>query len=44
MRIAGAELTAEEAREGVAARGRFVVAFSGGRTPWTHIPEANPCA
>jgi len=31
---AGASLTAEEARAAVAARGRFVVAFSGGRTPW----------
>src|SRR6185436_21175478 len=34
---AGAALTAEEAREAVAARGRFVVAFSGGRTPWTML-------
>jgi 6-phosphogluconolactonase len=31
---AGAALTAEEARAAVAARGRFIVAFSGGRTPW----------
>ena len=31
---AGAALTAEEARGAVAARGRFVVAFSGGHTPW----------
>jgi 6-phosphogluconolactonase len=31
---AGAALTAEEARAAVAARGRFVVAFSGGHTPW----------
>src|SRR5256884_8188894 len=31
---AGATLTAEEARAAVAARGRFVVAFSGGHTPW----------
>ena len=31
---AGAALTAEDARAAVAARGRFVVAFSGGRTPW----------
>jgi len=31
---AGASLTAEAARAAVAARGRFVVAFSGGRTPW----------
>ena len=31
---AGAALTAEAARAAVAARGRFVVAFSGGRTPW----------
>jgi len=31
---AGAALTAAEARAAVAARGRFVVAFSGGHTPW----------
>src|SRR5207245_10518989 len=31
---AGAALTAAEAREAVAARGRFIVAFSGGHTPW----------
>jgi 6-phosphogluconolactonase len=31
---AGAAFTAEEARAAVAARGRFIVAFSGGRTPW----------
>ena len=31
---AGAAFTAEEARGAVAARGRFVVAFSGGHTPW----------
>jgi 6-phosphogluconolactonase len=31
---AGAAFTAEEARAAVAARGRFVVAFSGGHTPW----------
>jgi 6-phosphogluconolactonase len=30
----GAELVAAEARAAVAARGRFVVAFSGGHTPW----------
>jgi 6-phosphogluconolactonase len=34
---AGAALTAEEARAAVAARGRFVVAFSGGHTPWTML-------
>ena len=34
---ARAALTGEEAREAVAARGRFVVAFSGGRTPWTML-------
>ena len=34
---AGAALTAEEARRAVAGRGRFVVAFSGGRTPWTML-------
>jgi 6-phosphogluconolactonase len=31
---AGAALTAAEARAAVAVRGRFVVAFSGGHTPW----------
>jgi 6-phosphogluconolactonase len=31
---AGAALTAEEARAAVAARGRFVMAVSGGHTPW----------
>jgi 6-phosphogluconolactonase len=30
----GAAFTAEEARAAVAARGRFIVAFSGGQTPW----------
>jgi len=29
-----AKLIAKEAREGVAARGRFVMAVSGGKTPW----------
>jgi 6-phosphogluconolactonase len=31
---AGAAFTAAEARSAVTARGRFVVAFSGGHTPW----------
>jgi 6-phosphogluconolactonase len=31
---AGAEFTAAEARAAVAARGRFIMAISGGRTPW----------
>jgi len=31
---AGAAFTAEEARAAVAARGRFIVALSGGHTPW----------
>jgi 6-phosphogluconolactonase len=31
---AGAAFTAEEARAAVTARGRFIVAFSGGHTPW----------
>jgi 6-phosphogluconolactonase len=31
---AGAALTAADARAAVAARGRFIVAFSGGPTPW----------
>ena len=34
---AGAAFTAEQARAAVAARGRFVVAFSGGHTPWTML-------
>ena len=31
---AGAAFTAAEAREAVSARGRFIMALSGGRTPW----------
>src|SRR5262245_66157745 len=31
---AAAEFTAREARAAVAARGRFIMAVSGGRTPW----------
>jgi len=46
---AGAEFTAGEARAAIAARGRFVMAVSGGHTPWTmlraladqHLPWAN---
>jgi 6-phosphogluconolactonase len=34
---AGAAVTAAEARAAVAARGRFIVAFSGGHTPWTML-------
>jgi 6-phosphogluconolactonase len=34
---AGAAFTAEEARAAVAARGRFVMALSGGRTPWVML-------
>ena len=34
---AGAAFTAGEARAAVAARGRFIVAVSGGRTPWTML-------
>ena len=34
---AGAAFTAGEARAAVAARGRFIVAISGGRTPWTML-------
>lgn len=34
---AGAAFTATEARAAVAARGRFVMAVSGGRTPWTML-------
>ncbi len=45
---AGAAFTAEEARAAVAARGRFIMAVSGGHTPWQmlraladeHIPWA----
>jgi len=34
---AGAAFTAEEARAAVAARGRFIMALSGGRTPWVML-------
>ena len=34
---AGAAFTAAEARAAVAARGRFIVALSGGRTPWAML-------
>ena len=34
---AGAAFTGEEARAAVAARGRFIMAFSGGHTPWTML-------
>jgi 6-phosphogluconolactonase len=34
---AGAAFTASEARMAVAARGRFIVAISGGRTPWAML-------
>ena len=34
---AGAAFTAAEARAAVGARGRFIVAFSGGHTPWTML-------
>jgi 6-phosphogluconolactonase len=34
---AGAAFTASEARTAVAARGRFIVAISGGRTPWAML-------
>jgi len=34
---AGAAFTAAEARAAVAARGRFVMAVSGGHTPWTMV-------
>ncbi|HEV8281241.1 MAG TPA: 6-phosphogluconolactonase [Candidatus Limnocylindrales bacterium] len=34
---AGAAFTAAEARAAVAARGRFIVAISGGHTPWTML-------
>jgi 6-phosphogluconolactonase len=33
----GAAITTEEARAAVAARGRFVMGVSGGRTPWTML-------
>ena len=32
-----AEVIADEARAAVKARGRFVVAISGGRTPWVML-------
>ena len=34
---AGAAFTAAEARTAISARGRFIVAFSGGHTPWTML-------
>ena len=34
---AGAAFTAAEARAAVAARGRFIMAVSGGRTPWAML-------
>jgi 6-phosphogluconolactonase len=34
---AGAVFTAGEARAAIAARGRFIMAVSGGRTPWTML-------
>ena len=34
-----AEAIAAEAREAVRARGRFVLAVSGGRTPWLMLGE-----
>ena len=34
---AAVAVTAEEARAAVAARGRFIMAVSGGRTPWTML-------
>jgi 6-phosphogluconolactonase len=36
---AGAAFTAEQARAAVAARGRFVMAVSGGHTPWKMLRE-----
>src|SRR2546425_8033893 len=36
---AGAAFTAEEARAAVAARGRFIVAVSGGHTPWQMLRD-----
>jgi 6-phosphogluconolactonase len=36
---AAASILAEEARESVAARGRFVMAVSGGRTPWQMLRD-----
>ena len=45
---AGAAFTAEEAHAAVAARGRFIMALSGGRTPWVMLralaDEAMPWA
>jgi 6-phosphogluconolactonase len=34
-----AEILAEEARKAVAARGRFVMAVSGGHTPWVMLRD-----
>lgn len=36
---AAASMIAEKARSGVAARGRFIMAVSGGRTPWMMLRE-----
>ena len=36
---AGAAFTAEQAREAVAARGRFIMAVSGGHTPWKMLRQ-----
>jgi len=36
---AGAAFTAEQARAAVAARGRFIMAVSGGHTPWQMLRE-----
>ena len=37
--LEAARLIAKEAREAVAARGRFVMAVSGGKTPWIMLRD-----
>ena len=37
--IASAKLVADRARRAVTARGRFIIALSGGSTPWAMLAE-----
>jgi len=37
--LAGAKVIAEEARDAVASRGKFVMAVSGGKTPWVMLRD-----
>jgi len=38
----GASIIAAEARAAVAARGRFILAVSGGHTPWLMLRDLGP--